>query len=82
VVGTLPIGPIELYGKAGVMFYDVEINGPGEAFIDDSGQDAIIGTGIGFTIADTVNIRAEYERVDIDRLDDADAVWVTANWRF
>jgi hypothetical protein len=28
------------------------------------------------------NITGEYERVDIDELDDAEAVWLTASWRF
>lgn len=82
VVGTLPIGPVELYGKVGVMFYDVEINGPGGTLIDDSGEDAVIGTGIGFTLFERLNFKAEYERIDIDALDDADAVWISGSWRF
>jgi hypothetical protein len=82
VVGTLPLGPVELFGKAGVMFYDVEVNGPGEEFIDDSGQDAVFGAGIGFTLFERLSLKAEYERIDIEELDEADAVWITADWRF
>lgn len=83
VVGTLPIGPVELYGKVGVMFYDVRVSAfGGDTFIDDSGEDTVIGTGIGFTLFERLNLRAEYERVEIDELDDADAAWITAAWRF
>lgn len=82
VVGTLPIGPVELFGKAGVLFYDVEIDGPGGALVDESGEDAVIGTGIGVTLFERLSLRAEYERIDMDALDDADAVWITGAWRF
>jgi OOP family OmpA-OmpF porin len=82
VVGTLPIGPIELFGRAGVLFYDVEVDTPGGRLIDSSGEDAVLGAGIGFTLFERLNLTAEYERVDIEEFDDADAVWITASWRF
>jgi hypothetical protein len=81
VIGTLPLGPIELYGKAGVVFYDVEIDAGGP-IIDASGEDAVIGFGIGATLFERFNIRGEYERIDIEELDDAEAVWLSAAWRF
>jgi hypothetical protein len=82
IVGTLPIGPVELFAKAGIMFYNVEVNDNTENLIDDSGHDPVYGVGIGFTIAERLNLRAEYERVDIDAFDVANAVWLSANWRF
>jgi hypothetical protein len=81
VIGTLPLGPIELYGKIGVMFYDVTIDAGGP-LVDSSGEDAVLGFGIGATFFERFNLRGEYERVDLDRLDDAEAVWLTASWRF
>lgn len=82
VVGTLPLGPIELFGKAGVVFYDVDVMADGESLIDESGQNAVYGGGLGVTVLDRLALRAEYEVIDISEFDDAEAVWVTAAWRF
>ncbi len=82
VVGTLPLGPVELFGRAGVIFYDLEINAPSESLVDVSGEDAVVGVGVGGTLLERLNLRVEYERTDIEELDDADAVWLTAHWRF
>jgi hypothetical protein len=82
VVGTLPLGPVELFAKAGMMYYNVDVDSNGRRLVDDSGHDPVYGVGIGFTIAERLNLRAEYERIDIERFDDANAVWLSANWRF
>jgi outer membrane autotransporter protein len=82
IVGTLPIGPVELYAKAGLMFYNVEVNDDTDNLLDDSGSDPVYGVGIGFTFAERLNLRAEYERIDIEEFDEADAVWIGLNWRF
>lgn len=82
VVGTLPLGPIELFARAGILWYDLEIERGNTAIADDSDRDPIFGAGIGFTIAERVNLRVEYEVVEIDRLDDSHAVWLTAAYRF
>lgn len=82
VVGTLPLGPIELFARAGILWYDLEIESGNTALVDDSDRDPIFGAGIGVTIAERVNLRAEYEVVEIDQLDDSHAVWLTAAWRF
>jgi hypothetical protein len=50
--------------------------------VDSSGEDAVLGLGIGATFFERFNITGEYERVDIENLDDAEAVWLTASWRF
>jgi hypothetical protein len=81
IIGTIPLGPIELFGKVGVMFYDVTVDAGGP-LVDSSGEDAVLGFGIGATFFERFNITGEYERVDIDELDDAEAVWLTASWRF
>jgi hypothetical protein len=39
---------------------------------------AMFGAGVGVTIAERLNLRAEYEVVEIDGLDDPNAIWVTA----
>ena len=60
---------------------NVDLNG--REVVDESGNDNIYSAGIGFTLAERFNIRLEYEEISVDdAFDDADAVWVSANWRF
>jgi hypothetical protein len=81
-VGLLPLGPVELFARGGILWYDLEIARNDNSLADSSDRDPIFGAGIGFTIAERLNLRAEYEVVEIDGLDDPNAVWLTAAWRF
>jgi opacity protein-like surface antigen len=87
VVGTIPLGRFfELYGRAGYYFYDATTATTDTLdnrveFKEDS-QDFVYGGGLGFNLGEKFNVRAEYERFDIKNLDDADALWLTAAWRF
>lgn len=88
VIGTLPLGPIELFGKIGYYFYDVDlrvdIDDPLAPDIDSSksNEDLLYGVGIGATVLQHLNLRLEYERIDSDVIDDADAIWLSGAWRF
>src|SRR5262245_30383326 len=82
IVGTLPIGPVELFGRIGMMFYNVDVNLNGGQLIDDSANDMVWSAGIGIDIKDRVNLRLEYEQIDIPRFDQANAVWLNAAWKF
>jgi len=82
IVGTLPIGPIELFARVGMMFYDVDLNLGGGRLIDESGEDLVYSAGIGIDVLDRLNLRLEYEEIDIEQLDEADALWLTAAWKF
>ena len=82
VIGTLPIGPLEIFARGGILWYDLTIDRNNTSLADNSDRDPIFGAGIGFTIAERLNLRAEYEVVEIDGLDDPNAVWLTAAWRF
>jgi Outer membrane protein beta-barrel domain len=83
IVGTLPLGPIELFARAGVLWYDVNVDLNGRDVIDESGNDNVYSAGLGFVLADRFNIKLEYEEVHLDGVyDDANAVWISANWRF
>jgi OOP family OmpA-OmpF porin len=82
IVGTLPIGPIELFGRVGMMFYELDLNLTGGRVVDESGEDLVWSAGLGIDIKDKVNLRLEYEEIDIERLDEADALWLTAAWKF
>lgn len=88
VVGTIPLGPVELFGKVGYYYYDVDLR----VDLDDVGgnvfhskkseEDLLYGFGIGATFFEHLNARLEYEKIDSDAIDDADAIWASAAWRF
>lgn len=86
IIGTIPLGPVELFGKIGYLFYDVDAsvdldNGPG--FDSSSSEsDLTYGGGVGMTFFEHLNARLEYQRIDSDRIDDADAFWFSGAWRF
>lgn len=86
IVGTIPLGPIELFGKAGYYFYDVDtrVNFSSGQFIQTkhSRSDLLYGVGVGITFFGHLNARAEYERIDIKNAGDSDAFWLGGGWRF
>ncbi|HET9472309.1 MAG TPA: porin family protein [Steroidobacteraceae bacterium] len=87
VVGTLPLGQyFEVYGRLGYYFYDatrgVQDEFDNRVQFDEESEDLVYGAGIGANIGEKFNIRAEYEKFDLAGLDDADALWLTAAWRF
>ena len=82
LVGTLPIGPVELFAKAGYLFYDVKVDVDDLDIEDDSNEDLVYGAGIGLTVFEHLHARLEYEVIDIGEVDDANALWVSAAWRF
>jgi hypothetical protein len=83
IVGTLPIAFIELFARAGLIFYDLEVTTPNISDrIDESDEDFVYSAGIGFTFVERFNLQLEYEVLDISEFDDADAWWLNASWRF
>src|SRR5262245_41996851 len=87
VVGTIPLGPyFEVYGRAGYYFYDattgVTDTLDNRVEFDEDSEDLVWGAGIGANLGEKVNLRFEYERYDLKGLDDSDALWLTAAWRF
>jgi len=85
LVGTLPLGPLEVFAKVGYLFYDLKVKAGGQKLGSISGNDEnlIYGAGLGLTIFGHLNARLAYERIDVsDTVDDADAVWLTGEWRF
>ena len=86
VIGTIPLGPVELFGKVGYYFYDVDAsvdldNGP-DFDSSASDEDLLYGFGVGMTFFERLNARLEYEKIDSDLIDDADAIWFSGQWRF
>jgi len=87
VVGTIPLGRFfEVYGRAGYYFYDatrgVTDTLDNRVEFDEESEDFVYGAGIGANVGEKFNVRFEYEKFDIEGLDDTDALWLTAGWRF
>lgn len=87
-VATLPLGPFEVFGKAGWLFSNnnvkVYLNQPGQQVIQTShsSTDFMWGGGVGVTFLRHLNINAEWDRVSVENAHDSDALWLAAQWRF
>jgi OOP family OmpA-OmpF porin len=87
VIGTIPIGQwFEVYGRLGYFFYDATLGIENEVDdrveFDEESEDLVYGAGVGANIGERLNVRLEYERFDLQGVDDADSLWLTAAWRF
>lgn len=85
IIGSFPLGPVELFGKLGYYFYDVDVNVDLDApDVDSSASDEAwtYGFGVGLTFLERLHARLEYEKIDLDDVDDADAIWASGAWRF
>jgi opacity protein-like surface antigen len=87
VIGTIPLGKwFEVYGRLGYYFYDATLGVEDElgdrVQFDEESEDLVYGAGVGLNVGEKLNIRFEYEKFDFEGLDDADALWLTAAWRF
>src|SRR5689334_22956170 len=80
VVGTIPLGKwFEVYGRLGYYFYDANVGVEDEldnrVEFDEESEDLVWGAGIGANIGERLNVRFEYERFDLQGVDDADSLW-------
>jgi hypothetical protein len=87
VVGTVPLGRyLEVFGRLGYYFYDATMGQQdalnGRVQFKEESKDLVWGGGVGASIGEKFDVRLEYERFDLRRLDDADALWLNAAWRF
>ncbi|HEY6644067.1 porin family protein [Povalibacter sp.] len=82
VIGTLPLGPVELFAKVGYYFYDIQVDTESIRALDDSSEDLVYGAGLGITLFEHLHARLEYEIIDISEVKDANALWLSGAWRF
>ena len=75
-----PVGPIDLYGKLGVINAKIESH-LGTTSSSRSGTDAFYGAGVGFRIW-KIGVRAEYERYQIRDVDRVQMYSVSALFQF
>jgi hypothetical protein len=77
-VGFLPIGPVDLFAKGGLISWDSKISGD---FDDDDGTDLAYGVGAQFRVW-SLSLRAEYEIFDVDGVDDLNRLSVGVTFTF
>lgn len=87
LIASVPLGPVELFGKIGQYYYDVDtrldIDAPGpDIDTSYSRNDFLWGGGISLVVLERLELRAEYEKVEIENASDSDAFWLNAAWRF
>lgn len=79
-VGFLPVGPVELFAKAGAARIDADGN-VGAVFFEDKKIEFAYGAGAQFRIG-RLALRAEYERIDTNVIGDLDVISAGAVFHF
>ena len=87
-VGLLPIGPVALFAKGGVISWDTELEtrsdsglGIPDVRVSDDGTDFAWGFGIKFEVG-KLAIRGEYEQLELDLPDEVAVVSVGVAYEF
>lgn len=78
----MPVGPIDLFVKGGLISFDnsVEVDGLGDIYRED-GTDLAYGLGVQFRLL-SLGVRAEYEKFEIDDTDDANMLSIGVTYTF
>jgi opacity protein-like surface antigen len=75
-VGFLPLGPVDLFAKAGLLTWDTQVSG-----FDEDGTDFAYGVGAQFRVW-SLSVRAEYEKFEVDQIDDLNLLSVGVTFTF
>lgn len=73
-------GPIDIYGRLGQMRYDLTTSS-GPTIGEADGTATLLGAGVAFSLLG-IGVRAEYEKIDIDELDNASMISLSAVFGF
>lgn len=72
-IAQLPLGPVNVFAKAGFFSYDAELEasvpGFGSGSVETDGEGYTFGAGAGIQLG-PIGVRAEVENFDVDDLDD------------
>lgn len=74
------LGPVEVFARLGGMNYDLEKTA-GSVKREFDGTAPVYGVGVRFSLLG-LGVRTEYEKIDIDELDNADMISVSAFYEF
>jgi len=64
----LPLGPLDIYGKAGMMWWDYELDSAGGSDSDE-GSDSMAGIGVAIGVG-SVRVRAEVEVFNVEAINE------------
>jgi opacity protein-like surface antigen len=82
VVGFLPVGPVDLFARGGLIYWDAEVNSNDiDLSGSEDGTDFAWGVGAQFRVW-SLSLRAEYERFEIEDADTVDLISVGVTWTF
>lgn len=82
LVGYVPIGPVDLFGKAGLVSWDTKTKVTDEAtWLRNDGNDLAYGVGVQFRLL-SLGLRAEYEIFDLDGIEDANFLSIGVTYTF
>ena len=79
-VGFLPVGPVDLFARVGVIDWSADLSSPGVTHGGDDGTDLTYGVGAQFRVW-SLSLRAEYEMFDIEDAD-VDMISLGVTWTF
>ncbi len=82
-VGFLPVGPVDVFAKAGLVNWDASLSAPAlpALSMNESGTDLSYGVGVQFRLL-SLSIRGEYEVFKIKELDDVNLFSIGLTWTF
>lgn len=78
----LPVGPVDVFAKAGLISFDtsIEVDGLGDIYRED-GTDLAYGLGVQLRFL-SLSVRAEYEKFEIDDVKDANMLSIGVTYTF
>ena len=80
VLAGVGLGPVDLFARVGGMQYDLKKSAGGVSN-DYDGTAPVYGIGVWFTVAG-IGVRADYDKIDIDELDNAEMLSISAFYKF
>jgi opacity protein-like surface antigen len=81
-VGFLPLGPVDLFARVGVINWNADARIPSLDFkASDNGTDFAYGVGAQFRLG-SLSLRAEYERFEVSDADTVDMTSLGVTWTF
>jgi len=81
VLGFLPVGPVDLFAKGGLVRWETDARGPLGFRFDDDGTEFGYGAGVQVRLG-SLAARLEYEQFDVDNTDGVELLSLGATWTF
>jgi opacity protein-like surface antigen len=81
VVGFLALPVVDIFIKGGMISWDASLSVDGTELAEDSGEDLAYGLGVQGRFG-SIAVRAEYERFEIEDLDDVNLLSLGITWTF